>query len=156
MLWLQYNSCRNLRTSVEAYEARELAYSDTVVYVLAKELSAGEQVTKDMLTACTIRLPVSQNVAAGADINSLVGCYAKTSLKKGRIVTPDLFYDDISLAMRNRYLEISDILLPENIRKNDLIDVRISFPNGEDFILLQKHPVVSLLTETVNDSVSVY
>ena len=156
MLWLQYNSCRNLRTSVEAYEARELAYSDTVVYVLAKELSAGEQVTKDMLTACTIRLPVSQNVAAGADINSLVGCYAKTSLKKGCIVTADLFYDDISLAMRNRYLEISDILLPENIRKNDLIDVRISFPNGEDFILLQKHPVVSLLTETVNDSISVY
>ena len=140
---------------METYEAKELAYTDAVVYVLSKDMSAGEQLSKDRLTSCTIRLPVSQNVAANADINALIGSYAKTALKKGRIVTSDLFFEDQTLLERNRYLEVTDFTLPDALRKNDLIDVRISFPNGEDFIVLEKQPVLSLLTETYNDTVSV-
>lgn len=154
-MWIQYSKCSDLRTSLETYAAKELAYTDEVVYVLARDMSAGEQLTKDALTSCMVRLPVSQNIAVNADISALTGSYAKTALKKGRIVTSDLFYEDASLLERNRYLEVTDFTLPEALRKKDLIDVRISFPNGEDFIVLEKQPVLSLLTETFNDEVSV-
>lgn len=152
LLFMQHCKCSTMRQTIEAYEAEQKAYTDTTVWLLAKDLSAGEQLTEECLTSCSVKLPHTKTVAFSSDSKKLVGFYAKTALKKGQIITSDLFYEDASLSEQNRYLELSDVRLPESVRKNDLIDVRISFPTGEDYIVLKKQRVLSLLS----DETSVY
>ena len=138
LLLTQYYNCNALRQTVSAYEAEQAAYADTTVYLLSKALPAGEALTPEHLTSCTVKLPRSQSVIYASDSKNLIGQYAKTALREGQLITADLFYQDETLTNRNRYLELSDIRLPESIHKNDLIDVRISFPTGEDYIVLER------------------
>lgn len=147
LLLIQYYNCNTLRQTVSAYEAEQDAYADTTVYLLSKALPAGEALTPEHLTSCTVKLPRSQSVIYASDSKNLIGQYAKTALREGQLITADLFYQDETLTNRNRYLELSDIRLPESIHKNDLIDVRISFPTGEDYIVLERQCVLSLLIE---------
>ena len=136
LLLIQRYNCRVLKQAVSAYEAEQNAYVDTNVYLLSKALPAGEALTKDDLTSCTVKLPRSQSILYASDSKNLIGQYAKTALKKGQLLTADFFYSDERLTERNRYLELSDIRLPESVHTNNLIDIRISFPTGEDYIVL--------------------
>lgn len=136
LLLIQRYNCRVLKQTVSAYEAEQNAYVDTNVYLLSKALPAGEALTKDDLTSCTVKLPRSQSILYASDSKNLIGQYAKTALKKGQLLTADFFYSDERLTERNRYLELSDIRLPESVHTNNLIDIRISFPTGEDYIVL--------------------
>ena len=78
-------------------------------------------------------------------VKNLIGQYAKTALeKKDSFSQPNFFYSDERLTERNRYLELSDIRLPESVHTNNLIDIRISFPTGEDYIVLNQQRVLSL------------
>ena len=119
----------------------------------SKALPAGEALTKDDLTSCTVKLPRSQSILYASDSKNLIGQYAKTALKKGQLLTADFFYSDERLTERNRYLELSDIRLPESVHTNNLIDIRISFPTGEDYIVLNQQRVLSLLKEDEGTSV---
>ena len=153
LLLIQRYNCRVLKQTVSAYEAEQNAYVDTNVYLLSKALPAGEALTKDDLTSCTVKLPRSQSILYASDSKNLIGQYAKTALKKGQLLTADFFYSDERLTERNRYLELSDIRLPESVHTNNLIDIRISFPTGEDYIVLNQQRVLSLLKEDEETSV---
>ena len=153
LLLIQRYNCRVLKQTVSAYEAEQNAYVDTNVYLLSKALPAGEALTKDDLTSCTVKLPRSQSILYASDSKNLIGQYAKTALKKGQLLTADFFYSDERLTERNRYLELSDIRLPESVHTNNLIDIRISFPTGEDYIVLNQQRVLSLLNEDEGTSV---
>jgi hypothetical protein len=153
LLLIQRYNCRVLKQTVSAYEAEQNSYVDTTVYLLSKALPAGEALTKDDLTSCTVKLPRSQSILYASDSKNLIGQYAKTALKKGQLLTADFFYSDKRLTERNRYLELSDIRLPESVHTNNLIDIRISFPTGEDYIVLNQQRVLSLLKEDEETSV---
>jgi len=47
--------------------------------------------------------------------------------------------------------EFSMFFLPSNLKKNEMIDIRIAFPNGEDYIVLSKKKIydISLAKNTV-------
>lgn len=125
------------------------------MYLLTKKVAAGEQLTKDAFTSCTVKIKNGSVIPPVFDSSAITGLYAKTALKKGSLLTPDLFFKDAALAQQNRYLEISDIRFPEHIQADDFIDVRISFPNGEDYTVLKKQRILSLLTDGTKDAVSV-
>lgn len=152
VLFAQYRTCRNLRLAVAGYEAERDAYTDTAVYLLSRDVTAGEQLTRDCLALCTVKIPSDEMFTGVSDASALLGSYAKTALAKGTMLSPDLFYGDEALAERDRYLEASDIRLPDALRESDLIDVRISFPNGEDYVVLRRQKVLSLLYEESDDS----
>lgn len=73
---------------MSAYEAEQNAYVDTNVYLLSKALPAGEALTKDDLTSCTVKLPRSQSILYASDSKNLIGQYAKTALKKDSFSQP--------------------------------------------------------------------
>ena len=97
LLLIQRYNCRVLKQTVSAYEAEQNAYVDTNVYLLSKALPAGEALTKDDLTSCTVKLPRSQSILYASDSKNLIGQYAKTALKKGQLLTADFFYSDEDL-----------------------------------------------------------
>lgn len=100
-----------------------------------------------MLTSCTLKLPCQKNVHFVSDRTDIIDSYAKTALKQGSILTQDMFYSDESLSSRTRTLELTDIRLPENLTTRDLIELRISFPNGEDFVVLTHQKAAYLLQD---------
>lgn len=88
LLLIQRYNCRVLKQTVSAYEAEQNAYVDTNVYLLSKALPAGEALTKDDLTSCTVKLPRSQSILYASDSKNLIGQYAKTALKKDSFSQP--------------------------------------------------------------------
>lgn len=146
LYFIQYFRYRELSGTLAAYEAEAQAFSDTTVYILSKSVSAGEQITKDKLTACTLKLPTTSNPVLVTDSSEFVGSYAKTALKKGCFLTPDMLYSDASLSEKTRTLELTDIKLPKHLTHTDLIEIRISFPNGEDFVVLNQQTLLNVLS----------
>jgi len=76
-----------------------------------------------------------------------MGKKIKTDLKAGLpimkyMLEDELVNDDI------RNVEFNTLLLQSNIKKNDFIDVRIRFPNGEDYIVLTKKHVSDIYLPT--------
>lgn len=88
LLLIQRYNCRVLKQTVSAYEAEQNSYVDTTVYLLSKALPAGEALTKDDLTSCTVKLPRSQSILYASDSKNLIGQYAKTALKKDSFSQP--------------------------------------------------------------------
>ena len=133
--------------TVAAYEAEAQAFSDTTIYLLSESISAGEQITPDKLTAYTIKIPVTTNAVYVANSSSLQNAYAKTALKEGSILSPDMFYTDATLSEKTRTIELTNLRLPSQMKETDLVEIRISFPNGEDFVVLNHQTLASILVE---------
>lgn len=67
---------------------------------------------------------------------------AKTKIPKGTVITKSmLIYEDEKDANDLRMYEISTLMLPTTLKEEDIIDVRIAMPNGQDFIVLSKKTV---------------
>lgn len=74
---------------------------------------------------------------------------AKIELKKGTAITTEMVYEDTPAPpdLRNRELQV--VLLPSSLAQGDIIDVRIQFPTGQDYILLSKKKVERLNASTL-------
>ncbi len=147
LYFVQHLRYQELSDTVAAYEAEAQTFSDTTIYLLSESVSAGEQITSDKLTAYTIKLPKQADAVYVTSSASLSNAYAKTALKKGSILCPDMFYSDASLAQKTRTIELTDLHLPSQLSKTDLIEIRISFPNGEDFVVLNHQTLLSIISE---------
>lgn len=74
----------------------------------------------------------------------------KIDVPAGTIVTKDMIeeYDD-QLTDTDRIREFSMISLPSQLKNGDYIDIRISIPNGQDYIVLSKKKVLGTNATTV-------
>lgn len=80
---------------------------------------------------------------------------AKIEIPAGTIITPNMFVEsgnEITADMRVQ--EYSSIALPSQLKNGDYIDVRLAFPNGQDYIVLSKKEVVQTDANTVWMNVS--
>lgn len=130
---------------METYVAEEKMYDELTVYLLNENISAGDQISKNMLSSCTIKVPTQKSLCYISDCSSILGTYAKTDYIKGSVLTKDMFFEDSSLSERYRTLEISFISLPEAFSIDQPLEIRISFPNGEDYTVLT-HQKVQYIT----------
>ena len=74
----------------------------------------------------------------------------KINVPAGTIVTKDMIveYDD-QLTDTDRVREFSMISLPSQLKNGDYIDIRLSIPNGQDYIVLSKKRVLGTNADTV-------
>lgn len=77
-------------------------------------------------------------------VEMCVGKQVKTSLKRGTIISEDLICKENATLERVRKISYEYIKNADALSKGDFIDVRISFPNGADFILLSKQEVLQV------------
>ncbi len=71
------------------------------------------------------------------------GKVSKVDLKMGYPVYRSMVYDEV-LEDTQRVEEFNMLLLQSNLVENDFIDVRVFFPNGENYIVLSKKKVEKL------------
>lgn len=75
---------------------------------------------------------------------------AKINMYANSIVTLDsLAKSDQIVTNDKRYVEYNMLTLPTTILEGDFIDIRITFPNGQDLIVVSKKEVKSILGDTI-------
>ena len=90
----------------------------------------------------------NSNSNSGGDSKSEKTIVATIDIPKGTVITEKMLAlkseavtDTNSINSTYRLVEYSMIMLPTELQKGDTIDVRISYPNGQDFIVVAKKVV---------------
>ena len=122
-------------------ELEAIADQSNMAYSLNVNVKRGDKITSDMLSL--VYLPDSATA-----INTLqnfqfdtTDYYARTDMSANTVMVDSLVYVDEDLKDDVREVEYAAIELPSRLGKDDFVDVRIQFPNGEDYIVFAKKRV---------------
>ena len=119
-------------------------------YMVVSDIKSGTEIQTSQLKEVDINSAVkSSNIYATAP----TGLKAKVDLHAGTVLTSDLTYEDTELAADVRKVEYNIITLPSQIQNEDYIDVRLTLPNGQDYIVVS-HKSVEIPTINGVDSES--
>ena len=141
---LQYES--RLKDA-EALLQKQKATMKSVV-VAAKELTAGKKIT----TADLIKVNIPQTEAPTNMIqsaNDLIGKVIKIDIGQNTPLISSMVFDEGPTPNDLRNQEYNVIVLPTKIKKGQFLDVRITFPTGEEFVVLGKKKVKDYSGTTV-------
>lgn len=103
-------------------------------------------------TATTPAENPAPNVENNQEGDKTSKLYAAINIPKGTVITSDMLVqntDAISPNSTVRTVEYSTITLPSELLAEETIDVRISFPTGQDFVVLSKKFVKKTDAESV-------
>lgn len=106
-------------------------------YVSMVDIKAGETVSESMLTYST-QLVSNVDQAYFMDASDL-GKVARTSIVAGMPIYKSNLSDEKADQLRER--ECAFIWLSSNLKDYDFVDVRILFPNGEDYVVAAKKAI---------------
>lgn len=123
-------------------------------YVLNREFTAGHAITMEDLTL--VELPKD---SVPPDLlktkEAVAGKIIKLSVRPNTLLTESLLYEEEAASDDLRFREMGFIQLPAALRDQDIVDVRVQFPTGQDYILLSKKKIRSLhegiVTMTLNE-----
>ncbi|MGV2887626.1 SAF domain-containing protein [Paenibacillus taichungensis] len=123
------------------------------VVVASKELGNGAKLTDADLT--TIEIP-EKDAPTNLIQNKkdLIGKVVKIDVGKNTPVIASMVFDEGPTPRDLRNQEYNVIVLPTKIQKGQFLDVRITFPTGEEFIILSKKKVQDYSGTTVWFNVS--
>ncbi|MEC0239535.1 SAF domain-containing protein [Paenibacillus dokdonensis] len=114
-------------------------------WVLARDVYAGEVISvKDLVQVKLPQGAAPVNLVQSSDASGMK--IAKIDLKKGTALTVAMIYEQEPLLADLRNRELQAIALPSNLREHDVIDVRVQFPTGQDYIVLSKKKIDKLIS----------
>ena len=130
-------------------EQQQLASNSKTVYMLTRDIKSGEIITSADVKQKTIETNiVTDQIVQLGDLTEET--IAKVDLPKGTFVTKSMIATtDEKVTDDLRVQEYNMILLPADLAKNDYIDIRITFPNGQDYIVVAKKRVIQVSQNTV-------
>lgn len=76
-----------------------------------------------------------------------IGKYARVDLSKGTVLNLNLCKDGEKLTKDMRIQDFSYITIPDYIKSGEYVDVRIVFPNGEDYLVVRHKKVLENIYE---------
>ncbi len=116
------------------------------VAVLTKDVVQGETITDDMLTTVTIHV---NTVPTGVlELGDIMGKVAKYSIAAHVPITSNMVTDEI-ISSDIRSQEVNTVLMPSDLNAGDIVDIRIMYPNGTDYIVLAQKNVSTIEGETM-------
>ncbi|BCN32824.1 hypothetical protein [Anaeromicropila herbilytica] len=124
----------------------------SICYSLRKDMDANQIITRTDIKEVSVLLPDKSKKCI--TMNEILGKRAKLSLSKNTLVTDDLIYEGSILEDDLRLHNYNFIKFQDKIKIGDFIDIRISFPNGADFILLSKKKVIDFSNYNVEQKTS--
>ena len=112
-------------------------------YVVKKDVRSGELIEEEFVEAVDIPQKISDNIATS--LSQIVGNYYRVSLDEGTVLTKDdIVEDEIDNSTRKYDLVIDE--WPIGLEVGDIVDVRISFTFGEDFIAMSNKQILEINT----------
>lgn len=117
-------------------------------YATSGDIAAGQIIRQKDLVA--VKLPPTASPENLIENNEdIVGSSSKIELRKGTPLTKAMFFEGIVTPPDLRNREINVINLPSNLKIDEVVDVRIQFPTGQDYIVLSKKKIDNLLSPTL-------
>lgn len=107
--------------------------STTTVYRLKNDVKSGTKCTEDNLES--VAVPTSMAGGYTTEVKDVVGKYFLIDVAKGTPITEEMVYERV-LKADDRYLDIICDRKPVGFAKGDTVDIRITFPDGQDYLLL--------------------
>lgn len=138
---------RRLEHELLSYQELEDTYHNASLWVLNTSLDAGDTIQEDACTKVIVKSQDMAQISLLESPESIEGLSAKTSLQKGVILAEDMFFDAGAHEEDTRLVELTELILPSWLSQNDMIDIRIRFPNGEDYIVISHQKVRKLLAD---------
>lgn len=138
-------------------------------YVFANSLTAGEIITKGDLKLAKIKEESapkdsytdkkninSKNVGEVLDVDTLIGRRVRINAEEKTIVASSMLVtdEDKELTIDERFQEFNSILLPSDLNSGDYIDIRLTMPSGENYIVVSGKEVKDIGKST--DSNTMY
>lgn len=134
----------------------------TYAYSLVKDVKSGQEITSSMVQPVLVTEKAVPKGAFASKVNTNAngketwvdkafpaGYKSKVNLTAGTILSSELVYEDEKLANDLRYVEYNMLTLPTTVSIGDYIDIRLTFSNGQDLIVVSKKEVKTMLGDTV-------
>lgn len=147
MLMLERQDARKVKESLTYYEQLHEQYSYASFFVLTRDVTAGEELTADMFKAQRVQSTEDLSAAQSVTKEDLVGRRLKVSLTKGAALSRDVVYEGPVVADDERKVELWEPQLPETLKENEYVDIRVVFPNGEDYLVVGHKRVYRLIRD---------
>lgn len=128
-------------------------YEMIVGWSLAREIPAGHMITLNDLIQIELpngRVPTDY-VQSQAEI---VGRISKLALQRQTLITKGLIYENEQTTNDLRWREMSFVQLPVALKPFDVVDIRIQFPTGQDYILLAKKKIERYESATITTALN--
>ncbi len=136
----------DLRREVKTYKQKVEQHTFGRAYCLKTGKSSEDVIKESDLTQMTLAAEGEEEIPE-AELEELVGKYCKTALAKGSIVTEDLLSDAEIAGNDMRRNTFTQITYSHALSKGEYVDIRISFPTGEDYIVARHKQLLALGTE---------
>ncbi len=143
------NKAKKQQAQIDALnqQVEELQNNMQEVYVTSKDVKSGSTVELDSVT--TVLLPsdsIPENaITAEGDLTDKI---YKIGLKAGSYITSDMI-SDYKVSKNMRELDVVMDEIPVGLEEGDYVDVRISFPLGQDYIAMSHKKVLGITGNTV-------
>ncbi len=116
------------------------------VYEAKEDIKAGQIITKEDLEYVEVYSSQGEDYYINEEH---FGMISKIDIRKGTYLLEDMLAKDMKMS-NLREIEYNVLFPSSNIEDSDYVDVRIVFPNGEDYIILSKKNLKNLNKETGN------
>lgn len=131
----------------------------TKAYALNRDVKSGQEITADMLNTINtysnlipqnyIDSTIVANVGNGKKVIAKVDLYKNTILTASTVTT-----EENTVTKDVRTMEYNMLTLPINLTIGDYVDIRITFPDGQDFIVIAKKEIKNIQGNTVTFDMS--
>lgn len=130
-------------------QEQQTATASKEVYVLTRDVKSGEPISTSDLKKQTLVTDLAKtSIATIGEITE--NTIAKIDLGKGSILSKEMIVEsDEATTSDLRIEEYNMITLPTDLQKEDYIDIRIIFPNGQNYIVVSKKRVLQLSEDTI-------
>lgn len=144
--FFEYSKIQDLKAANIMYQT-ELSNNQQTVYVATDFINAGDIVTDTGENANVEKQTVytgleSYNYITESEMNTR----AKVDIAAGVPVMYNMV-TDVVVDNDTRDYEISVANLTTDQKENDVVDIRVIFPNGEDYVILSKKQITNLNLE---------
>lgn len=128
------------------------------VYILTSTIPSGQKIKNGENVKLTeIETSISSGIASVAELNATypnLDLIAKIDLPAGTILTTSMISVGEAVTNDIRRVEYNMVTLPTSINIGDYIDIRLTLPTGQDFIVISKKPIMTLQGETLGIDLS--
>lgn len=136
------NKAIRIQKEIDALKAQLQQEKVYKAYCFKETKSKGERISADDLVEVSIKTKEAFDVPGVSDLE---GKYVAVETKAGVIITDSVVYENQGLGDDVRTYLYDYIVLPQGIDTDDMFDIRIRFPNGEDYVVAVGKKVQSVV-----------
>lgn len=130
-------------------ERKEIQAATRSVYVFKNDVKSGTKVDPSMLILTSAQKDVVPSDYLGLD-SITEDTIAKIDISKGTVLSKTVINESTEKTTDDlREQQYNMVVLPQYLDVNDYIDIRLTLPNGQDYIVVSKKLIKNISEDTI-------